>query len=123
MIAAAEPERGDAAEALARVVAAAWRALGPLPRARRDQHAAAPATSFTAATRRPGAARAADRARPARRHLPRGGLRALAPLDDPRAVHAASAELRAGRLPAERIEAAAVTTVLGAVVANSAQIV
>ena len=37
-------------------------------------------------------------------------------------IHAASAELRAGRLPADEIEAALVTTVLGAVVANSARI-
>jgi TetR/AcrR family transcriptional repressor of mexCD-oprJ operon len=116
VIAAAEPERGDPADALARVVAATWRTLG-------RYHALVAVNTGT---------RAPDELR----HRHGSVLGALQPLiergqaagafraDVPVAwhlsmllalVHAGSAELRAGRVPEADAEAALVTTVLGAV--------
>ena len=63
--------RGDARDALERVVAAAWSTLGPLPRARRDQHPHCPKTNSPPSRPVLAVLAAAHRARPARRHLPR----------------------------------------------------
>ena len=122
VIAAAEPERGAAADALGRVVAAAWRALGRFhglvainTRLPQDElhRRHAPVLALLAPLIERGQRDGAFRGEVSVRwHL--AMILAL--------VHAASAELRAGRLPADEIEAAAVTTVLGAVVANSARI-
>ena len=122
VIADAEPERGEAADALARVVAAAWRALSRfhglvaintrLPQDelhRRHAPVLAMLASLIERGQRDGTFRAGVSA-----HWHLAMILAL--------VHAASAELHAGRLPADEIEAAAVTTVLGAVVARGAQI-
>jgi AcrR family transcriptional regulator len=111
----AEPERGHPAEALGRVVAAAWRSLGRF-------HALVAIN-----TRLP-------QAELHRRHLPvleqlqplieRGQQDGVFRVDVSPAwhlsmllaiVHTASAELRAGRASADDIEAAVVETVLGAV--------
>jgi AcrR family transcriptional regulator len=116
VITAAEPERGEAGAALARVVAATWRTLG--------RYHALVAINTGAQThedlhRRHGPVlglllpliergQAAGRFRddvPAAWHL--AMLLAL--------VHAGSAELRARRVPAREAEAALVATVLGAV--------
>jgi len=114
VIVAAEPERGDPAEALRRVVTEAWRTLGryhalvaintQLPDAQlRDRHGAvfAALESLIERGQRTGAFR---RDVPVAWHL--SMLVAL--------IHAASAELRAERLPAEEVEAALVATALGA---------
>ena len=109
----AEPESGDPADALCRVVTEAWRKLG-------RYHALVAINTQLPARRAP----------PAPRRRPRGaqalierGQRTGVPRDVPAAwhlsmmmalIHAASAELRAARLPAEEIEAALVATVLGA---------
>jgi AcrR family transcriptional regulator len=116
VVAAAEPARGEPAAALARVVAATWRTLG-------RYHALVAVNT---------AAQSPEHLR--HRHGP--VLGALAPLiergqadgvfraDVPPAwhlsmllalVHAASAELRAGRVAEADAERALVTTVLGAV--------
>jgi TetR/AcrR family transcriptional regulator, mexCD-oprJ operon repressor len=113
-MAAAEPERGDAADALARVVAAAWRTLGrfhalvaintQLPQAElRRRHSAVLALlePLIERGRRDGTFRADV---PAGWHL----SMALA------LVHAASAEVRAGRVRASDAEAAVIATVHGA---------
>jgi TetR/AcrR family transcriptional repressor of mexCD-oprJ operon len=113
-MAAAEPDRGDPAEALQRVLTAAWRELGRF-------HALVGIN-----TRRPQAEL---------RRLHRPVLAFLQPLiergqragtirsDVPPAwhlsmllavIHAASGELQAERFPAAEIESALVTTVLGA---------
>jgi TetR/AcrR family transcriptional repressor of mexCD-oprJ operon len=113
-MAAAEPDRGDPAEALQRVLEAAWRELGRF-------HALVRIN-----TRRPQAEL---------RRLHRPVLALLQPLiergqragafrsDVPTAwhlsillalIHAASAELESKRLPPAEIESALVTTVLGA---------
>lgn len=114
VIVAAEPERGDPAEALRRVVAEAWRKLGRyhslvaintrLPEAEMHQRhgpVLAALESLIERGRQAGAFRADV---PVEWHL--SMLVAL--------IHAASAELRAERLPAEEIEAALTATVLGA---------
>jgi AcrR family transcriptional regulator len=116
-IEAAEPGRGDPPEALGRIVTTAWRTLGRfhalveintrLPQAELHQrHHALLATLEPLIKRgqRKGSFRADV---PAGWHL--AMLLAL--------IHAASAELRAGRLPPDQIEAALVATVLGAVAA------
>lgn len=111
----AEPERGDPAEALGRVVAAAWRSLGRF-------HALVAINIHL------------PQAELHRRHLP--VLEQLQPLIERgqqdgvfrvdvsptwhlsmllAIVHTASAELRAGRASEDEIEAAVVETVLGAV--------
>jgi AcrR family transcriptional regulator len=113
-IVAAEPERGDPAEALERVVTEAWRTLGRyhalvaintrLPDAELHQrHGAVLAAleSLIARGQRTGAFRTDV---PVDWHL--SMLVAL--------IHAASAESRAGRLPAKEVESALVATVLGA---------
>jgi AcrR family transcriptional regulator len=115
VIAAAEPERGDAAEALERVVGAAWRTLGRFHglvainaqladhdlRARHNPVLALLEPLIKRGQRdgsfRPGV--------PSEWHL--SMILAL--------VHAASGELRAGRLAADRIESALLATVSGAV--------
>ncbi len=114
-IAAAEPDRGDAAEALERILTATWRTLGRyhalvainvrLPQAElHDRHHAVMATLEPLIERgqRDGTFRAGV---PAAWHL--SMLMAL--------VHAASAELIGVRLPAQDVEAAMVRTVLGAI--------
>jgi AcrR family transcriptional regulator len=114
VIVAAEPERGEPAEALRRVVTEAWRTLGRyhalvaintrLPQSElHERHGAVLAAleSLIDRGQRAGAFRADV---PVAWHL--SMLIAL--------IHAASAELRAGRLPAEDVESALVATVLGA---------
>jgi AcrR family transcriptional regulator len=118
VIEAAEPERGDPAEALRRVVTAAWRTLGryhalvainvQLPHAElHDRHHSVLSALEPLIERgqRNGAFRSDV---PAAWHL--SMILAL--------VHAASGELRAGRLPADQVEAALLATVLGAVGAS-----
>jgi TetR/AcrR family transcriptional repressor of mexCD-oprJ operon len=116
VIAEAEPERGDPEDALARVVAATWRNLG-------RYHAL---VAINTGTQPPEELR--------RRHDPvlgrllplveRGQAEGVFRTDVPAAwhlsmllalVHAASAEMRAGRVPDDNAEAALVATVLGAV--------
>ena len=114
-IEAAEPERGDPADALRRVVATAWRTLGryhplvaintQLPQSElRHRHAAVLSAlePLIARGQRKGVFRADV--------PPAWHLSMLLTL-----VHAASAETEAGRMPAEDVEAALVATVLGAV--------
>jgi TetR/AcrR family transcriptional repressor of mexCD-oprJ operon len=116
VIASAEPERGEPADALARVVAATWRTLG-------RYHALI-------------ALNTGEHTHEELSHSHGAVLGTLAPLiergqadgafrSDVRAewhlamvmalIHAASGELRAGRLPSDDAEAALVATVLGAV--------
>jgi len=115
VIAAAEPERGDAGEALRRVLAAAWRALGRyhalvainarLPESElraRHRQVLALLEPLIERGQRAGVFRAGV---PAAWHL--AMLLAL--------IHAASAELSAGRLPAGQVEAALVDSALAAV--------
>lgn len=115
-ITAAEPERGEPAEVLARVVAAAWRTLGRYhalvaintashtPEDLRRRHGSLLGALLPLIER--GQADGAFRAGvPAAWHL--SMLLAL--------VHAGSAELRAGRVQGAGAEAALVATVLGAV--------
>jgi AcrR family transcriptional regulator len=114
-ITAAEPARGDPADALRRVVTAAWGTLGRfhtlvevnsrLPHA--DQHAIhQPVLAVLEPLIERGQRDRAFRADvPVAWHL--SALLAL--------VHAASVELSAGRLPAAQMETALVTTVLGAI--------
>jgi AcrR family transcriptional regulator len=114
-IKAADPERGDAGEALRRVVAETWRTLGRyhaliaintrLPHGElHDRHRAVLATLEPLIERgqRKGKFRADV---PPAWHL--SMLMAL--------IHAASAELRAEHLPAQQVERGVVETVLGAV--------
>jgi AcrR family transcriptional regulator len=120
VVAAAEPERGDPAAALARVVAAAWRTLGRyhalvavntrLPQAElRARHHAVMARLEPLVERgqREGSFRSDV---PIAWHL--SMLLAL--------IHAASAELRAGRISADDAERALLATILGAVGDGSA---
>jgi AcrR family transcriptional regulator len=116
VIDAAQPERGDPSEALARVVAAAWQTLG-------RYHAL---VAINTATQTHEALR--------RRHGPvlgtllplirRGQDEAAFRTDVPAEwhlsmfmalVHAASAETRAGRVPPDEAQTALVATVLGAI--------
>jgi AcrR family transcriptional regulator len=114
VIVAAEPERGDPVEALRRVVTDAWRTLGryhalvaintQLPQVElHERHGAVFAAlgSLIERGQRAGAFRTDV---PVAWHL--SMLVAL--------IHSASAELRAGRLPAEQVESALVATVHGA---------
>jgi TetR/AcrR family transcriptional repressor of mexCD-oprJ operon len=115
---AAEPERGDPAEALQRVLTVAWRELGRF-------HALV------------GINTQLPQAELRRRHRPvlallqplieRGQRARTFPPDVPPAwhlsmllalIHAASGELQSKRLPAAEIESALVTTVLGALGAS-----
>jgi AcrR family transcriptional regulator len=115
VIQAAEPERGDAAEALSRVLASAWRTLGRyhslvelntrLPHADlRSKHHSVLAILAPLIERgqEDGAFRAGV---PATWHL--SMVLAL--------IHTASAELQAGRVTDDHAEAALIATVLGAV--------
>jgi TetR/AcrR family transcriptional regulator, mexCD-oprJ operon repressor len=115
---AAEPERGDPAEALQRVLTVAWRELGrfhalvgintQLPQAelrRRHRPALALLQPLIERGQRAGTFRADV---PPAWHL--SMLLAL--------IHAASGELQSKRLPAAELEAALVTTVLGALGAS-----
>jgi AcrR family transcriptional regulator len=114
-IAAAEPERGDAADALRRVVASAWRTLEryhalvainvQLPHSKlhaRHRPVLEILEPLIERGQRDGSIRSDV---PAAWHL--SMIMAL--------IHAASAELRAGRMPAQHAEAALLATVLGAV--------
>jgi len=114
-MAAAEPERGDAADALRRVLAAAWRALGrfhalvaintrlPATELRRRHEALlAVLQPLIERGQRDGTFRSAV---PPGWHL--SMILAL--------VHAASAELRSGRAPEAEAEEAVIATVLGAI--------
>jgi AcrR family transcriptional regulator len=115
VIEAAEPQRGDPAEALARVLSAAWRELGRyhalvgintrLPQAElRDRHSPlfAILEPLIERGRRAGKFRSDV---PAAWHL--SMIMAL--------IHAAVAELQAERLPPAKVESALLATVLGAV--------
>ena len=115
IIEAAEPDRGDAADALRRVVESAWRTLGryhalvainarlaPADLRRRHGPALAVLEPLIERGQRDGAFRADV---PAAWHL--STILAL--------IHAASDELGAGRLPSEHVESALVGSVLGAV--------
>jgi TetR/AcrR family transcriptional regulator, mexCD-oprJ operon repressor len=119
VIAASEPERGDPAEALERVIAAAWRNLAryhalvaintrlPQPELRRRHHAILELLEpLIERGQKQGTFR--DDV-PAAWHL--SMLLAL--------IHAASAELSAGRVPAAQIESALVTSALGALGAGA----
>jgi TetR/AcrR family transcriptional regulator, mexCD-oprJ operon repressor len=112
---AAEPDRGDAAGALRRVVESAWRTLGryhalvaistrlaPADLRRRHEPVLAVLEPLIERGQRDGAFRADV---PAAWHL--SMILAL--------IHAASGELRAGRLPSRQVESALVGSVLGAV--------
>jgi len=115
VIDAAEPERGEPADALRRVLASTWRELGryhalvaittQLPHAEvRSKHHAVLARlePLIARGQRDGRFRSDV---PAAWHL--SMLMAL--------IHAASAELHAARIPADQAEAALLSTVLGAI--------
>jgi AcrR family transcriptional regulator len=115
-VAGAEPERGEPADALARVVTAAWRTLGryhafvaintgtQTPEELHHRHGSVLGRLLPLVER--GQAEGAFRADvPAAWHL--AMLLAV--------VHAGSAELRAGRVAPDQAEAALVATVLGAV--------
>ena len=115
VIDAAEPERGDAADALRRVLASTWRELGryhalvaittQLPHAQvRAKHhpVLARLEPLIARGQRDGSFRSDV---PAAWHL--SMLMAL--------IHAASAELQTARIPDAQAEAALVSTVLGAI--------
>jgi AcrR family transcriptional regulator len=114
VIEAAEPQRGEAADALRRVVTAAWRALGRfhalvavntrLPQDelhRRHQPLLAMLEPLIERGQRDGTFRPEV---PATWHL--SMLLAL--------VHAASAQIHAGHMAPDEVEAAVVATVLGA---------
>jgi AcrR family transcriptional regulator len=118
VIAAAEPDRGEPREAVARVVAATWRHLGryhalvalntstQTPEQLRVRHGAVlgPLLPLMKRGQTAGAFRSDV--------SPEWHLSMLLAL-----VHAASAELRAGRVTGKRAEAAVVATVLGAITA------
>jgi TetR/AcrR family transcriptional repressor of mexCD-oprJ operon len=120
VIAAAEPDRGDPVQALRRVVQSTWRTLGryhalvaintQLPHAElhaKHQPVLAALEPLIERGQRDGSFRSDV---PAAWHL--AMLIAL--------VHAASAELQAGRMPEDDVEPALVATVLGAVKGNPA---
>jgi AcrR family transcriptional regulator len=117
VIAEAEPERGDATEALTRVVTAAWKALGRfhalvainVRRPEAELHALhAPVVTLLAPLIERGQADGSFRADvPARWHLTM--ILAL--------VHSASGELRAGRMTEDEVESALLRAVIGAVAA------
>ena len=116
-IAEAEPERGDASEALARVVTAAWQALGRFHaliaiNARRPDaefHALhAPVLALLQPLIERGQADGSFRAGVS----PRWHVTMILAL-----VHSASGELRAGQMTVEEVEPALIQTVAGAVAA------
>jgi AcrR family transcriptional regulator len=116
-IEAAEPGRGEPAEALSRILTTAWRTLGRfhalveintcLPQAELHRRHQAVLAALQPLIERGQRRRSFRADMPAAWHL----AMSLA------LTHAASAELRAGRVPSEQIEAALVATVLGAVAA------
>jgi AcrR family transcriptional regulator len=118
VISAAEPARGDAPDAMRRVIAAAWRALGrfhalvAVNAQRPDDELRAlhvPVLALLEPLIKRGQRGGSFRADvPAAWHL--SMILAL--------IHAASGELQAERLAAARVEAALVETVLGAVSAG-----
>jgi AcrR family transcriptional regulator len=116
VIDAAEPERGDSADALARVVAATWRTLGryhalvAINTGRHTHEQLHQRHDSVLGTLLP--------------LIERGQADGVFRTDVPAAwhltmimalIHAGSAELRAGRVPNDSAEAALVATVLGAV--------
>jgi len=114
VIVAAEPERGDPADALRRVVTEAWRTLGRyhalvaintrLSDAELHQRHGKVFAALQALIER------GQRTGAFRKDVPAGWhLSMLVAL-----IHAASAELRAERLPPREVESALVATVLGA---------
>lgn len=118
VVEAAEPECGEPADALRRVVAAAWNALGRFHAVvaintqltqdelhRRHQPLLAPLEPLIQRGQRDGTF--------GTEVSPTWRLATILAL-----VHAASGELRAGRLPADEAEAAVVATVLGALTAR-----
>ena len=114
VIVAAEPERGDPADALRRVVTEAWHTLGryhalvaintQLPDAELHQRHGKVFAALQALIERGQRTGAFRTDVPAAWHL--SMLVAL--------IHAASAELRAARLPPDKVESALVATALGA---------
>jgi AcrR family transcriptional regulator len=116
-IEAAQPDRGEPAEALGRILTTAWRTLGRfhalveintrLPQAELHRRHQAVLAALQPLIERGQRQRSFRADVPAAWHL----AMSLA------LIHAASAELRAGRVPPEQIEAALVATVLGAVAA------
>lgn len=114
VIVGAQPERGAPADALRRVVTEAWRTLGRyhalvaintrLPDAELHQRHGAVLAALESLIERGQRAGSFRNDVPVSWHL--SMLVAL--------IHAASAELRAGRLPAEEVESALVASVLGA---------
>jgi AcrR family transcriptional regulator len=114
-IAAAQPDRGDAADALRRVIATAWRTMGRFHalvaiNSRLASHDLRAHHDPVLSLLEPLIERGQQEGRfrtgvPARWHL--SMILAL--------IHAASAEVRAGSLGEDRAEAALVETVLGAV--------
>ena len=114
VIVRADPERGEPAEALRRVVTEAWRTLGRyhalvaintrLPQAELHHRHSAVLAALESLIERGQQTGAFRTEVPVGWHL--SMLVAL--------IHAASAELRAGRLPAAEVESALVATVLGA---------
>jgi AcrR family transcriptional regulator len=115
-IASAEPERGDPADALGRVVAATWQTLG--------RYHALIAINTGAQTHEELHHRHGTVLGKLLPLIERGQADGSFRTDVPAAwhlsmvmalIHAGSAELRAGRVPNDRAEAALVATVLGAV--------
>jgi AcrR family transcriptional regulator len=115
-IASAEPERGDPADALGRVVAATWQTLG--------RYHALIAINTGAQTHEELHHRHGTVLGKLLPLIERGQADGPFRTDVPAAwhlsmvmalIHAGSAELRAGRVPNDRAEAALVATVLGAV--------
>lgn len=114
VIVQAEPERGDPVEALRRVVTEAWRTLGRyhalvaintrLPQAELHHRHGTVFAALESLIERGQQAGAFRKDVPVAWHL--SMLVAL--------IHAASAELSAERLPAEEVESALMSTVLGA---------
>lgn len=120
VIEAADPQRGDAAEALRRVVASAWRTLG------RYHSLVALNTRLPQAELHSKHHSVLGTLEPL---IKRGQRDGIFRLDGPAAwhvamilalIHAASAELQAGRVPDERAQSALLAAVLGAVSNNSA---
>jgi AcrR family transcriptional regulator len=119
VIAAAEPERGDPADALARVVAATWRTLG--------RYHALIAINTGTQTHEQLHHRHGSVLGALNPLIERGQAAGVFRTDVPAVwhlamlialVHAGSAEMRAGRVPEADAEAAVVATVLGAVSAK-----
>ncbi len=114
VIEAAEPDRGDPAAALARVVAAAWQALGRFHALvainTRLPHAELHRRHYTVLAKLHPLIERGQRDNSFRDDVPATWhLAMLLSI-----IHAASAELQAGRIPAAQIESALIASVLGA---------